>query len=921
MPAYDVFLSFSGTELARVEEIHRQLCKRGHRVFLDRRAVRPGESISAEVEDGLRNSRLLVVNYSRRYAIRHACQFELLHAFVAAETENRPERILAINPEDDREHIAPVELRDRRLILDDGSDASCATIVKRIGEALTSLPGTFQGIDFHARPRSYGGTPTVEPRVRRYGAMWGLRSALNRADFPVTQRPGSRTAVLAGLSGAGKTKLVDDFVLHFGHTYRAVYRLDLGGLADTYPDEVARVLDLDRRQRPRIVLNRAEDVLAARAGSGRLLWVVDSLPADLPVSAARELVCDVAGVDTVLVTRGHVMPELGRGIVLSGLTEDEALELVSRLYRWSDQEEEELAHALAAGVSRHPMALAELAKGAAERHGLATFTEHVGRVLDGSSDLMTQVASVFVDRLRREDDEDRLTLLRFAGVCGPDAVPVRFVHQVLGGFGVDEQRTLDAMRGLRDAHLSTWDDGRWTVHAVIRDAARQLPIGAPSPEQLAQAAARYLAHGDTPLAPDLISLARHLCARTGLPGGVRERLVRRVAVTSLSARSPVLAARYFDLLLDEFPDQAPAVVVAAARSHLQSGEYERAARYAREAGASLNALLVHAAALDANGEFAESDPVWEKVISHPDHVNAPFADDVAVRLQWIRGRRLRGSSRAHRTYLRDALDRADELPPLVLNQVRLELAQIEMLTDGQKIARTLAQQVIDHFERIDAAHDPLATEARFVLANADLTLGLLELRPDRGQWPKAEARLRALQAKQEKELGVRNISTLTTRTAVGWALISQGKPHAARDHAKELMGVLAGRTGVDHLLYFRCHFVLGMAYGQLSKFDRSVEQLDQAHRGQLSTLGEAHPETLRTQFELAMALKLGDSPDQARINALLDRARSLSAEVTGRLNDLYGLPTVGAMVARLAPGPLLRWAHHLNHGHKQQSDG
>jgi hypothetical protein len=125
---------------------------------------------------------------------------------------------------------------------------------------------------------------------------------------------------------------------------------------------------------------------------------------------------------------------------------------------------------------------------------------------------------------------------------------------------------------------------------------------------------------------------------------------------------------------------------------------------------------------------------------------------------------------------------------------------------------------------------------------------------------------------------------------------------------------------VDHLLYFRCRFVLGMAYGQLSKFERSVEHLEQAHRGQLGTLGEAHPETLRTQFELAMALKLAGSTDQARINGLLDRARVLSAEVTGRLNDLYGLPMVGSVVARLTPAPLLRWAHHRNHGHKQRGD-
>ncbi|RAS59243.1 hypothetical protein C8D87_115103 [Lentzea atacamensis] len=906
MEDHIAFLSFSGLKLQRVEAIHNELVFRGHDPFIDREKIRPGQGLTPEIEKGLRRSKLFVVYYSSCYAIRHSCQLELLHALLSDEVEGGESRILVINPESGREHIQPVALQDKLYIEDRGQDVGA--IVDYICARARDVRGTFPGIKFAVTPpRIHGATPTVDVRIRRYGDMWRVRTALTRNDFPVTQRPVSRTALLTGLPGAGKSTLVDDYILHFGHLYDDVWKLDLHGVADRYPDEIERLLGV---RDP----GEAVDLLSTKRSSRRQLWVVDTIPPDLTDKQLDELIMPLDTVDTILVSQGGPASRLAEEVRLDGLSDDEAVQLVKLYHPLSAAEEDELPALLAKSVSRHPMALAALARSARERSDLGTFAEHVGRVREGAEAGLDAIITVVAKRLGHEANPNCLTLLHLAAECALDVIPVRFTCAVAERFDLDEHSVLQALRRLRESHQIIWEAESWSAHALVRLAARRLPYRVPA-DDLAAAAVRLLTTSDTPLDDRLLPHARHLCGHSAIAPQLREPLLARTATTLLHLRRPEVAARFYDRLLTEFPAAGTAAThLAAARCHAHAGEHDRAVEHARQAGDGLDALLVLATSLDAGGRFEEASPVWDSVITHPDIASWP--DGATAEIDWVRSRRLRGDLLPHRERLNAILERADQLPAQVAHQARLELAEIDMRTDRPDDARALARSVVDHYENANTPHDPLAAQARFTLANADITLGFLELKPDLQRWPEAEKRLRAQLAEQEKALGPRNLSTLTTRTAIGLALIGQGEAAAARDHARDLLPVLDSRVGADHPLYHRCSYVLGMAYAQLASFPRAVDHLDSAHRGQLITLGEAHPETLRTQFELAIALKLRDSKSNKRANALLDRVRVLSPRVTGRLNDLYGQSVVASTLARFSPTWLLRFAHRANHKSK-----
>ena len=58
---YDVFLNHSSNDKAVVRPIAERLKKDGLKVWLDDWEIRPGDSIPAKIEEGMENSRVLVL--------------------------------------------------------------------------------------------------------------------------------------------------------------------------------------------------------------------------------------------------------------------------------------------------------------------------------------------------------------------------------------------------------------------------------------------------------------------------------------------------------------------------------------------------------------------------------------------------------------------------------------------------------------------------------------------------------------------------------------------------------------------------------------------------------------------------------------------------------------------------------------------
>lgn len=515
-----------------------------------------------------------------------------------------------------------------------------------------------------------------------------------------------------------------------------------------------------------------------------------------------------------------------------------------------------------------------------------------------------------------------------AAACGPVPVPVRLIRDVLAAQGMaGDDRIADALEPLRSRMLVTAGHGLWHMHGVIRQAVRH-HCDAKTVDWFASACAEYLvrvlAAGPTGHDDDewqlLVRHARHL--------------VDRPVVTTVNALLPLIArelresghhasaARYLDRLLDAGVVD-PRVAVDAAADHYDVGEYEQTvtiASAALTAGTVPEDILLAyllASALDALGRFADAEPHWLRAVDPAAFEVLSAVERTQVRLRWIRGRRLRGTFKPNRAELEDILAAAAGLPEWISHLALIELAHIQLATDEQGKARENARRVVDHYVQRGQQHRPIAVDAEYVLATAELRLQFTELKADPDRWAGAEAALRSIAAQREEELGPRNVEVLATRVNIDFSLVSQGKAKEALASSNALLQILNDRLDERHPMLLREYYVHGLAHEQLAHFDEAVEALGHAHSGQLLALGITHPETLQTQFEFAMALKLrGYDGDRRRANPLLDEVVKRASSVTGWLNDLPWQAFIAAKGVRFASTRLLRWAHKRNHGHK-----
>ncbi|MFC8428078.1 tetratricopeptide repeat protein [Streptomyces sp. NPDC057253] len=934
MSEHDVFLSFGGHDRAIAERIAQELRNRGLSVFVDE-DIQVGHGVSVALQRALAASRLLLLYYSAGYPSRYACQFELTAALLAGQREGDPVgRIVVINPEPGEDHLFPVELADATFSRAPryGDKAAFEELAAVLRERVRSMRGTI-GDPRTGRPRWI--TDRVAGAysfVGRYREQWRLHSELRQGDYPlVRQVMAGPVVALLGVAGVGKSALAAAYAWQFGAAYPGgVHLLDLkdASAADMmvrYNEELRRVAR-DLRLDPG--LQRVGAAELAAAVSDRLctagqpaLWVVDDLPPDLDPAEIEQFLLPAGPLlHTVLTSRRGPYAELMPVVELGPMFPEDA-QLLLRRHRPVDTEEDVAAlDVLADRLGGHALSLQLAGLRLRDRQGLRPLIDDVDRLtadpttLDAATDLVR-------DSLGSLDSQQRL-VLQLATVCAGASLPARFIADVETVLHPDAGDPGDALAGLRDLTLATRIEDNWEVHAIVREAARRhLPLEVPEAELVRVAADLVLARSSEPgaVADRLMPHAAVLAAHPALAPGTARALHRMLTDFHQTRGEPLTAARHWDLALTS-GSPTTSELLRAAHAHLDAGSYEQAAEYASRARGSVPsggqkeivAIGVLAQALDALGRLDEADPHWEVVRAAlpPTPANSwnDTGDAIELQLGYLKGRRLRGDLRVALRHADQLVDVLSQLPSEragnQLQAARIELATIQLSTNAQREARLTARSVQSWYEDQGLADHMNAVSAQSVLAQAWLTLYLLELDPNPADWREAAERLGQLRERLRGSHGPMNARTLSIDVEYGYALLCLGRPKKARKHLEETISRLGRRFGPRHPMILRAQLLLGRSHAQLREHEKAREHHELAFEGLLATLGPRHPDTLQAQYGLGVALVLLGSRSKGR--RMLSAVRTMAPSSVGRNNDLYAQSVVATA---LGPLPSSIWRY------------
>ena len=932
---YDLFLSCAGPDRHVVRRLHRALTRAGLRVFLDEHDIGLFDQITSQIELALRSSRALLAYYSASYPSRPACQLELTAAFLAGLREGDPmRRIIVVNPEDPRSgHLLPAELADARYAVLPVDHTDLAALVRRIQDRLGPLTGTFQEIRLTERPRWYGRAPGTVNFVGRYREQWELHSGLFDTDFALTREPTAGPAVsLVGMPGIGKTAVAAVYGWQFGAAYAggAVYWLSLAGTGGSSGEVLARYAEEVRSIADSVGLRPGDisrsglfgmvaDHLYARSGPS--LWVIDDLPDDLDPELVHRLMLPAGTrVRTILITHTEAYRSVARPVRVGPLAKPDAAALL-RWFREPQEAEEPAFGRVLERLGGHPFVLTLAGEQLRDRVGLVSFERYADRLAD-DPDVLSVAADLLRDKIIALGPGPRL-VLALAVACAPIPLPAALIGDVVdqfGGPGGGADRAGVALDELRDRLLASRIGATWLFHSLVRGAARR-HLQSPVPAgDLAAAAATSLHRlaADPAATPEERGAAIHhaeaLIATGDIPTLAEDTLRRRVATYFEDRGEPVLATAHRDRVADRTPSAA-ADMAAAAATWQAAGDSTVAVRRAGLALAlavrvgdqptAQRARRTLAEALDALSRYAEADEHWELLLAL---AAAPGGtDELALRAAYVRGLRLRGRmaevKKAAGTLLADATvaDPAGADPRVqdAAQAAQLELARAEVVTDGQRSARDRAAAVIEHYRRRGLPEHARALEAYEVLAESMLTLHLWELWPDKDNWKRAEGQLRELRDGYRRSHGDTNPLTIAAGVQYAYALVSNGKRDAGRAELVTLLPLAARRLGEGHPLYLRALFLTGLIHAQLQDFQAARVLFDRALAGQRAVLGTRHAHTLRTQYELAIALKMTDDPAW---QGLMSEVKQLAPEAVGRVNDLYTQACIALELLRLPAG-------------------
>nr|GID87881.1 hypothetical protein Ade03nite_68050 [Actinoplanes derwentensis] len=638
----------------------------------------------------------------------------------------------------------------------------------------------------------------------------------------------SRVCVPAGPPGAGKTAFATEYVTRSGAGYRGIWRVSLAG-SSADPDET--VATLAAGLRAQMALPPSGDALAefaerVAAESGPSLLIVDDIPGELDDDLIGRLTVPSAGrrLRTVLITNRDVAGLAVPTVDIGPLDIADAAGILRGHRDGTEQEAAELAERL----DGH--ALSVRLAGLALRDG-SGYTKLTGRIGNHP------VAMLLRDRLDALS-EPACRLLRVSALTSPAALPPGLIRLFLGAAA--EQAADELARHL----FATRIDGTWHVHSLARDVARRYLPPIDWTRLARQFADAVLDHPwSDPIESFLV--ARHaarLSGRPDLPGAVVDRLHRRVV-----AHGSMTLPHHRDLAEQNFDD--PAVLTEAAQHLRAAGDLEeardcadRAVPLANDPALRHRARLLLAETLeDLGGDTTRADALWTILTS---------SNDTGTAIAYLRSRRLRGEHEESRTGLIDLIDRLGPGSAAFgpVQEAQRELARAEIEAGSEASARRRLVRVIADYLSWRRDDHPGLIEAVRMLAAAELALPLTEPKNDRTIWEETARELRRFRGRFATGHGPRHTLTLTLAVVHAEALVAWGRYEEAVQELAAVREDVRDRFALDEPVRFRAELLFGWAVG-------GDEHFEDAFQGARQALGDTHPQTLRAELGLGVALK------------------------------------------------------------------
>jgi len=390
-PGYDVFVSYAHADCAAVGALVAALRAGGLKVWFDESEIPAFAAIAQRIAQGLAQSKAFLAYYSKTYPTRRGCQYELMTAFVAAQAATRGlERLLVVNPESSDVHIQPINLHNTKYLSGPTTSEALTAGSAAISAHLSTLVGSFGPPAALTPPQWYPSRGIGSTRfVGRVEQMWEIHSRLNDDTAPfAASRDTAGVAQITGLGGVGKSLLAEEYALRFGAAYPGgIYWLRALGSDATGESSLARLeaaridqysvigaqLQLLPGNSPADLEGQLRYHFQNRGKRG--LWVVDDMPAGLPVDTLRSWFAPHPLLKTLFTTRSREYTAIAAEVALGVLPEDDAYALLTSRVKSSGAAEESAARATIQALGAHALALDVAAAALTNYEGTTSFQD------------------------------------------------------------------------------------------------------------------------------------------------------------------------------------------------------------------------------------------------------------------------------------------------------------------------------------------------------------------------------------------------------------------------------------------------------------------------------------------------------------------------------------------------------------------